>query len=211
MWRLDRKTGGIVRGNNERFGFKRHWNTLRNPPPGFAPDWAEQRIAEIDGLAAAEIARLLQGDLSGDLRALACAVAFMTHNNPSVMRDLDENHADEVQHWSDDYRLIVKLHTAVKVWPEYVPIYYAVHTIDPVITDARFLTSSNPLIDFSNKPTRLLPLSSRHCLLLSHDPGHRNFKPTIMTCERDMIAGINKKTMENAWQYVYSCTPDFRE
>jgi hypothetical protein len=208
---LDRESGAIVRGNNERFGFKKHWNTLRNPPAGYAPDWAERRIAEIDGLAATEIARLLKGDFTSDLGPLACAIAFMTHNNPRVMDELDKHHADEVAHWSEDHRLVVRLNTVIKGWREYVPTFYAVHVIDPEMCDARFLTSSNPLVDFSNKPTHLLPISSRHCLFLSHDPQHRDFSRNFLKCEREMVAGINSMTMKNAWQYVYSCTPEFSE
>lgn len=211
MWRLDVESGAIVLGNNERFGFKNNWNTLRNPPSGYAPDWAEQRIAEIDGLASAEITRILAGDFSTDLRAVACAIALMTHNNPRVMRDLDEHHADQVAHWSEDYRLVVKLKTVLDTWKDYVPLYYAVQVIDEGAPEARFLTSGNPLIDFSNKLTRFLPLSSRHCLFLSNDPQHRNFTPRFMRCDRATVAEINKLSVRNAWQYVFSSTMDFVE
>jgi hypothetical protein len=211
MWRLDCESGAIIRANNERFGYKNHWNTLRNPPLGYPPDWAEQKIADIDGLASAEITRILGGDFSTDLRALACAIAFMTHNNPRVMRALDEDHADKVGHWTEDFRLIVKLRTAFDTWRDYIPIYFAVQMIDPKDREARFLTSSNPLIDFSNKPTKLLPLSSRHCLFLSWDPQHRSFTPRFVSCDRAMVAEINKLTLRNAWQYVYSCRSDFGE
>ena len=209
MWRLDQESGTITRGNHERFGYKNHWNTLRNPPPGYQPDWAERRIAEIDGAAAADITKILAGDFSTDLRALACAIAFMTHNNPRVMRELDEKHADKVGHWSDDFRLVVKLRTALDNWRDYVPLYYAVQTIDSDAGDARFLTSSNPVIDFSNKPTKLLPLSSRHCLFLSHDPQHRTFKRRFISCDRTTVAELNEVITRNAWQYVYSCKPNF--
>jgi hypothetical protein len=209
LWRLDQDRAAVALGNNERFGYKNHWNTLRNPPPGYPPDWAEQRIAEIDGLASAEINRILAGDFSTDLGALAFAIALMTHNNPRVMRDLDENHADKVAHWSADFRLIVKLKTAMDTWRDYVPVHYAVQVIDSEDCDLRFLTSSNPLIDFSNKPTKLLPLSSRHCLFLSWDSRHRAFARRFVRCDRETVAEINKLTVRNAWQYVYSCTPDF--
>lgn len=190
IWRLDTDSGAIIRGNNERFGYKKHWNTLRNPPPGYAPDWAEQRIAEVDGLAAAEITRILAGDYSTDLR------------------DLDENQADKVGHWTEDFRLIVKLRTVLDGWRDYLPIHYSLRVIDPAERDARFLTSSNPLIDFSNKPSRLFPLSNRHCLFLSRDPKHRAIKPMLLLCDRATVSEINGLTLRNAWQYAYSCTPD---
>lgn len=81
----------------------------------------------------------------------------------------------------------------------------------PPGSDRRFLTSSNPLIDFANKPTMLLPLSSRHCLFLSNDPAHRNFGPVTRTPDADEIAGINRMTIKNAWQYLYSSTESFAE
>lgn len=211
LWRLDRDRGVITRGNNQRFGYKNHWNTLRDPPPGFASDWAEQRLAEIDGLAAAEISRVLQGDFSTDLRALACAIAVMTHNNPSVMQDVEKNHADQVVHWSDDYRLVIRLKAALESWRDYLPVFYAVQVIHPTEPDARFLTSSNPIVDFSDKPSGFLPISSRHCLFLSRDPQHRTFLPSFITCDRARVAEINVVTKRNAWQYVYSCTRDFED
>lgn len=77
--------------------------------------------------------------------------------------------------------------------------------------DQRFLTSSNPLIDVTNKPTMLLPLSSRHCLFLSNDPAHARFRPQFTTCDTDMVAGINRRTRKNAWHYLYSCSASFAE
>lgn len=209
LWRFDPASGAVVRGNNQRFGYKNNWNTLSNPPTGYAPDWAEQRIAEIDGLAAAEIARILAGDFPAHLRALACAIAFMTHNNPRVMQALDEEHADEVGKWSEDHRLMVKLHASLQSWQDYLPTYYAVQVIDGSDQEARFLTSSNPVIDMSNLPTMFLPISSRHCLFLSRDPQHRTFTPRFTTCDRAMVAELNNLTIKNSWQYLYSSTPSF--
>ena len=61
------------------------------------------------------------------------------------------------------------------------------------------------------KPTMLLPLSSRHCLFLSNDPAHANFCPQFTTCDVEMVAGINRMTRKNAWQYLYSCSSSFSE
>jgi hypothetical protein len=64
--------------------------------------------------------------------------------------------------------------------------------------DQRFLASSNPLIDFTNKPTTLLSLSSRHCVFLLNDPAHARFRPQFTTCDAEMVAGINRMTRTNA-------------
>jgi hypothetical protein len=69
--------------------------------------------------------------------------------------------------------------------------------------------SSNPLIEFENKPTKLLPLSSRHCLFMSFDPQFIGSSPSTTTCDREIVTGINELTIKNSWQYVYSGTPDF--
>jgi Protein of unknown function (DUF4238) len=61
MWRMEHDSDDIVRGNSTHFGYKKHWNTLRNPPSGYAPDWAELRLSEVDGMASARIARILGG------------------------------------------------------------------------------------------------------------------------------------------------------
>jgi hypothetical protein len=210
LWRLDSEAGAVIKGNNERFGFKKRWNTLRNPPAGYAPDWAEKQIAVIDGFASKVIAELIDGKFPADVRKLALAISFMHHNRPRLRREVETVHPDKVGHWSDDQWLVVRLKTALHNWQAYAPVYYAVNLI-PLGSGQRFLTSSNPLIDFTNKPTMLLPLSSRHCLFLSHDPAHRDFRPMVRTVEAEEIAGINRMTIKNAWQYIYSCSPDFAE
>lgn len=210
MWRLDRENGDVASGNNERFGFKNRWNTLRNPPSGYEPDWAEKQIASIDGYASKVITEILDGQFPEDIRPLALAISFMHHNQPRLMRELQAKHAEEVELWSDDYWLVVKLRTALDNWQPYVPLYYAVNVIEPN-SDARFLTSSNPLIEFTNKPTMLLPLSSKHCLFLSHDPAHQSMRPIFTVPSLETVTGINRMTTKNAWQYVYSCTPSFVE
>ena len=210
LWRLDSETGVITSGNNARFGYKNHWNTLHNPPAGYAADWAEKEIARIDGLASQVIAQILNGDFPSDIRPLAVAVSFMNYNQPRLMREIQDKHADKVESWNNDYWLVFKLKAALDNWKDYAPLYYALTTIDSR-KSARFLTSSNPLIDFSNMPTMLLPISSRHCLFLSHDPIHESMNPISIDCEDDMIQGINQMTIKNAWQYIYSSTPNFSE
>lgn len=210
LWRLDTETGAVTRGNNERFGFKNRWNTLRNPPPGYAPDWAEKQIAVIDGFASKVIAEILAGAFPADIRKLALAISFMHHNQPRLRRELETAHPDKVGRWSEDHWLVVRLKTALDNWQAYVPLYYAVNVIPPG-SGQRFLTSSNPLIDFTSKPTMLLPLSSRHCLFLSHDPAHRDFRPLIRMPGAEEVAGINRMTIKNTWQYLYSCSDSFAE
>jgi hypothetical protein len=210
LWRLDSETGVVTKGNNERFGFKKRWNSLRNPPPGYAPDWAEKQIAVIDGMASKVITEILEGQFPADIRKLAMAISFMHHNQPRLRRELETVHPNKVGQWSEDYWLVVRLKTALDNRESYVPLYYSLNVIPPG-SDQRFLTSSNPLIDFTNKPTMLLPLSSRHCLFLSNDPAHRDFGPVIRTPDHVEIAGINRMTIKNAWQYIYSCTDSFAE
>lgn len=209
LWRLDVADNVITRGNHAHFGYQKHWNSLRHPLDGYPPDWAEQRLAEVDGLAAAEIARIVAGDFSTDLRAVACAIAFMTLNNPSVMRNLNVEHGESVANWSDDFRLIAKFKAALSHWESYRPYHYSLQVIDAAHGDARFLTSSNPLIDMVDTPSRLLPISSHHCLFLSRDPALRGITPRVLRCGRARVAEINALTKRNAWQYLYSNTADF--
>ncbi len=208
IWRLDKDSDTVVLGNSERFGFKKRWNTLRNPPPGYDTDWAEKQIARIDGYASGIIMEILKGRFPHDISPLALAISFMIHNQPRLMRELKAEHPEKVGHWSEDQWLVVMLRTALDNWRDYVPRYYAVNVISDD-SDARFLTSSNPLIDFTNKPTMLLPLSSKCCLFLSHDPAHGGMRPIFTDCSPELVVGINEMTHKNAWQYVYSCHPDF--
>lgn len=209
LYRHDCETGVVVRGNKERFGYKNQWNTLSNPPSGYEPDWAEKRIAEIDGLASALLTRILTGDMPADFRPLAYAISFMVHNQPRVWRELEQKHASDVERWNGDWRLVVMLNAALKAAPDYVPLYYCVQEIDPAEPDLRFLTSSNPVINFETRATMLLPISSRHCVFLSWDPAHGGYERKFFPCGRDMVVEINKATLKNAWQYVYSPTPSF--
>ncbi len=210
VWRFDKDTSEIVSGNNERFGFKKHWNTLRKPPSGYDVDWAEKQIARIDGYASGIIKEIVAGRFPRDIRPLALALSFMIHNQPRLMQEMKTQHPDQVSLWSDDHWLIVMLKTSLDNWQDYVPLYYAINVIEEG-SDQRFMTSGNPLIDFENKPTMLLPLSSQHCLFLSHDPVHHGWSPRSIVCSEEMVSGINGRIRENAWQYIYSCRPDFSD
>jgi Protein of unknown function (DUF4238) len=209
MWRLDCERGAIVCGDSDSFGFKKHWNTMRNPPEGIEADWVERRLAEIDGPASVVVACILAEDFPDDFRPLAYAISFMQNNQPRVMRELEKQYADVIRSWSDDFRLVVKTRSALDNGLSYLPLHYSVQVIDENERAARFLTSSNPLIEFTNKPTMLLPLSSRHCLFMSNDPQHSDLQPIFLRCEKVTVEEINKITIRNSWQYVYSCTPDF--
>jgi Protein of unknown function (DUF4238) len=211
MWRRDQETGAITRGNNAHFGYKKHWNSLQNPPEGYAPDWAEKRLSEIDGFASAIVAQILSGVFPKDIRALACAISFMKNNQPRLRRELETNNAQDVAGWSNDHWLIARFQAALDDWQNYIPVHYSVQVIEESDKEARFLTSSNPLIDFKDKPTKFLPLSSRHCLVLSYDRQFADVSPSFQACDREIVAGINRRTVENSWQYVYSNKPDFSE
>lgn len=209
LWRLDQQSAAITRGNKAHFGYKKHWNTLHNPPDGYQADWAEKRLSEVDRAASIILERILSGDLPKDIIALAYAISFMQNNQPRIKQDLQENYADKVQHWTDDFWLVARIKTALDSGQSYKPVHYSVQTIDEEDDDSRFLTSSNPLIEFENMPTKLLPLSSRHCLFLSYDQRFAGVAPRLVKCDRETVKGINRRTIENSWQYIYSCTPDF--
>lgn len=211
MWRRDQETNAITRGNNAHFGYKKHWNTLANPPEGYEPDWAEKRLAEVDKFASEIVFRILSGELPKDLRALACAISFMTNNQPRLKRELEENSADEVEGWSVNHWLIARLQASIDVWQKYIPTNYCVQVIDERDQESRFLTSSNPLVEFDNQPTKFFPLSSRHCLILLYDKQFVGADPHFQVCDKEIVKGVNRRTVENSWQYVYSNKPDFTE
>jgi hypothetical protein len=209
MWRMESDTDAIVKGNGQNFGYKKHWNTLRKPPVGYEPDWAEQRLSEVDGYASALVQRIIVGDLPKDIRAIACAISFMKNNQPWLRQELERTNADNVESWSDDHWLIARVKTALEDWPNYVPVNYWVQVIDEHDDESRFLTSSNPLIEFENMPTKVLPLSNRHCLFLSFDKQFDGCSPSFLSCDRETVTGINRLTIKNSWQYVYSNKLDF--
>jgi hypothetical protein len=209
LWRKDQESGDFKSGNSSHFGYKKHWNTLRHPPTGYEPDWAEKRLAEIDKFASATIQRILSGEFPKDIRPLAYAISFMKNNQPRLRRELETSHADQVRNWSDDHWLIARFNAAFKDAPNYVPTHYSVQTIDGQDHDICFLTSSNPLIEFENKPSKLMPLSKRHCLFLSYDPSFAQFEPKFVGCDHASVAEINRLTLQNSWQYVYSSVPEF--
>ena len=211
MWRRDQETDAVTRGNNAHFGYKKHWNTLESPPEGYAPDWAENRLAEVDKYASVVMSRILSGELPNDVRALACAISFMTNNQPRLRRELEETNAQEVQGWSDNHWLIARLRASIDAWQNYIPTHYSIQVIDEHDQVSRFLTSSNPLVEFTNKPIKLFPLSSRHCLTLSYDQQFSRADPYFQVCDSNMVKEINRRTIENSWQYIYSNKPDFSE
>lgn len=209
LWRLDVETGVIVSGNNERFGYKNHWNRLKNPPAGFAPDWAEKQISQVDGNAASFIKKLVEGKFPPDIRPVAYAIGFMKMHQPRLHREVADEHPDKTAHWTPDFKLIVSLNAAIKEGKRLEPLSYAIVRIDETQQDLRFLTSSNPLVDFENKPNKFFPLSSRECLMLIYDPELARYPPCFVNGDSETVRGINDITLRNSWQYVYSCRADF--
>lgn len=209
MWRLDKRTGKIVSGNNERFGFKNNWNNFQDSYDGYDRDWLENRLAEIDGFAAAIISKIVAGEFPADLQALGYAISFMQNHQPSVVHDLKQNFTVEVAEWSEDHIMVASVMAAMKQAHQYVPRSYFVWEIGADQEHSHFLTSSNPLIAFENKPSMLFPISSRHCLFMTNDVGLDDMQPRLFACDVQMVNEINSKTIENAWQYVYSCQSAF--
>jgi hypothetical protein len=209
LWRLDVANGIIATGNNDRFGFKNHWNRLKNPPSGYDVDWAEKKIAEIDGAAANTMNRLMNGEFPDDIRPLAASIGFMTQHQPVVMKNLEVENSSAVQAWTPDWKLVLSLNAALAKGTELVPLSYAIYRLTEEQLHLRFLTSSNPLVEFDNKPNKFFPLSSRECLLLIYDPELHWSGSRFLPCDEELVAGINGVTLRNAWQYVYSCRADF--
>jgi hypothetical protein len=211
MWRRENETGRIVKGNSDHFGYKKHWNTQAEPPVGMSADWAEKKLSEIDALSAAVVKQIVAGHLPADIRALACAVAFMKYNQPSMQKHLNSHNEQEVSHWSNDHWLISRLGTAVADWESYIPYHYSVYVINEADERNRFLTASNPLIEMENQLIKLLPISNRHCLMMMYDPQFEGCAPYAKNCDSETVAGINQLILKNSWQYVYSCRSDFAE
>jgi hypothetical protein len=209
IWRRDVETGVVVTGNHDHFGYKNHWNRLRKPPPEYEPDWAEKRIAEVDGHAAATVKKLVEGKFPQDIRPLAYAIGFMKIHQPRLHRELTEEHPKLTAAWSSDFKIVASLNAAINEGKSLEPLSYAIVRIDDTQKDARFLTSSNPLIDFKNKPNKFFPLSSRDCLMLIYDPELACHPPRFVVGDVAMVRGINEIALRNAWQYVYSCRADF--
>lgn len=207
LWRFDIDSKISVQGNSAHFGYEKHWNTLENPPEQYEPDWAERRLSEVDGPASKIVADILAGDFPKDIQALACAISFMKNNQPRLKRYLRENNVEDVGHWSANQWLLARVKASLDDWPTYLPYHYSVLVIDENDQVSRFLTSSNPLIEMENQPTKLLPLSNRHCLFMSFDPQFIGCSPSMQTCDGEIVAEINQLTIKNSWQYVYSSTP----
>jgi Protein of unknown function (DUF4238) len=209
MWRLDKETEKIVCGNNNIFGLKSNWNNLDEPPAGYDRDWLEKNIAILDSRASRVLTDLVNGSFPDDIKPLAYAISFMQNHQPRLKRELLEQNPEQVAEWSDDHFTLVGYNTAMDRVEEYVPKSYWVWEIDQQNEYDRFLTSSNPLIDFTNFQSMLLPLSSRHCLSLNNDDSLSHVEPSFLTCDTDMVKGINDLTVKNSWQYVYSSTANF--
>ena len=211
IWRLDVETGEIVTGNHARFGFKNHWNRLQNPPAGFEPDWAEKRIAEVDGRSALTVKKLLDGEFPMDIRPLIHAIGFMKIHQPRLHRSLAENHLAETRHWTPDFRLITSLKAALAEARELEPLSYSIIRLEENEPELRFLTSSNPLVEFENKPLKFFPLSSRIGLMLIYDPDLARHPKGYVKCSPQMTREINEIALRNSWQYVYSCRANFEQ
>ncbi len=133
----------------------------------------------------------------------------LKNNQPRLKRHLEQNNVEDVGDWSDDHWLLARVKASLDDWRTYLPYHYSVQVIDENDQVSRFLTSSNPLIEMENQPTKLLPFSNRHCLFMSFDPQLIGCSPSAITCNGEIVAGINHLTIKNSWQYVYSNTPDF--
>jgi len=204
LWRRDIASGKVVCGDHNSFGLKNHWNTLKNPPNGYERDWAERRIGMVDAYASNALEKLLHGDFSADMRALAYAMSFMQHHQPKLKEELKKSHPKRVEGWTNDWFLIVGLKTALREARNYIPVQYAVLQ-RPTESDAsEFLTSSNPVVSFTNKPSLFFPISNAQCLLITKDKDAGFGNPRRFFCDGQTIEGINGLIMENAWQYVYS-------
>lgn len=209
IWRFDKKNNAIVKGDHMSFGVKKHWNRLQNPPEGFDPLWAETRLAEIDGHASKVIERLANGDLSVDLTALSYAMSFMQHHQPHLKNSVQLSHSDAVSEWTDDWFLIVLMKTALQEAKNYVPRSYSILQIPDEKKGTRFLTSSNPVVEFNNKSTMFFPLTKNHCLIMFNEDRYDFIKPSFRTVEKAEIKGINALILKNSWQYTYSSTESF--
>lgn len=209
IWRRDVETGAVVTGNHDHFGYKNHWNRLRNPPPGYEPDWAEKRISEVDGFASATVKKLVGGEFPRDIRPLICAIGFMKMHQPRLQRELVAEHPEKTASWSSDFKLVASLRAAIDEGRILEPLGYSIIRIADSQKDLRFLTSSNPLVDFEKTPNKLFPLSNRDCLFLIYDPILARVRPRFTAATTAMVRGINEIALRNSWQYVYSCRADF--
>lgn len=210
LWRFDKDSSTRVQGNAKSLGYEKFWNRLKAPPANFDANWAEYRIGDIDDASATVISRIISGDLPDNIAPLAAAISFMQNHQPRLKRQLQLEHRERVATWTDDHFLIAGVAAALANWREYIPANYVVLTLPECRPKWRFLTSSNPLISYENKPRMLLPISSKHCLLLNNGLDLVQYGNGHMSIEdKDLLSGINRQIIENSWQYVYSCRPDF--
>jgi hypothetical protein len=209
LWRWDVETKTMVRGSGDHLGLQKHWNRLENPPEGYAIDWAETRLAEIDGFASQFLHKLLDGKFPRDLRALACAISFMENHQPRLRREVEQQNDEAWSRHSNDMKLIISLTAALRHAPDYVPLTYMILDAGETQPQRRFLTASNPLVSFDNKMDRFFPISSRYCLFLIHQPDLAAATPKFTPCGDETLAGINGLILKSSWHYIYSCRPDF--
>jgi Protein of unknown function (DUF4238) len=208
LWRFEKLSEQIVLGDNNSFGVKKHWNTLKNPPEGVAPDWAENRISQVDYYASLVVSKIVSGQFPSDIQPLALAISLMENHQPRLKKELQTTESIKVQDWTDDYFLCVSLSAALREWKNYLPDSYTVLII-PQESDLRFLTSSNPLISIDNKPDMFFPVSSKHCLFMDFKAGSLKKSPSRMRPDENLVADINGMIIANSWEYVYSMRADF--
>lgn len=210
LWRLDKESAKQVQGNAKSLGYEKFWNRLKEPPANFNANWVEYRIGDIDDASAKVISRIISRDPPDNIAPLAAAISFMQNHQPRLKRQLQIHHRERVANWTDDQFLIAGVAAALADWREYIPASYIVLTLPENRPSWRFLTSSNPLISHENKPRMLLPISSKHCVLLNNGEDLAQYGNGYVSIkDEDSLSGINQQIIENSWQYIYSCRPDF--
>jgi len=210
LWRLDKESGKIVCGSSEKFGLKKNWNTLQVEQSERSADWIEGKISKIDHFAAQTLGKIVDGKLPEDIRPLCAAISFMQNHQPRLKRELIESNSKEVSDWSNDTFLIAGVKSALRDYERYVPKSYIVYEIDSSKPDWHFLTSSNPLIEFSDNSMKFFPVSKKHCMFLNNDVKLAQIGSQYFGVDsEEIVRGVNRRTVENSWQYVYSPTSDF--
>lgn len=206
LWRLDLDSGHVVCGSSDSFGFKKNWNSFSGNREGFEKDWLEKRISQIDDAAANELSSIVSEKFPERLTALPYAISFMQNHQPLVREHARQTAPEVVDNWPEDYYMITSARNAIVQAAEYQTETYTVSKI-PDDLDARFLTSSNPLIKFYNKEMMFFPLSDRLCLMLNGPKADKSKLP--IPCGRETVEAINTLTKKNSWQYVFSNSSNF--
>lgn len=210
LWRLEKPKGTIVEGSAKTLGNKKYWNRLTKPPRGVNPNQIEINLAKVDNAAIRVLRELIDGNLPKSIEPLALAVSFMLHHQPALKQALLEDHPETVERWSDDEFVVRGINAAIDAWDEFIPKNYIVFTLPTNRPDLHFLTSSNPLIRFDNSAQMFFPISSRHCLFLNMGDELSFIKNQVREIsDPEEVIGINRRTIENSWQYIYSDRPHF--